>query len=243
MRHHELTEREWKLVEPHTLGRLSTGRDNRLFVNAVLYRVRTGMAWRDLPEWFGPWNTVARRFRRWAQAGVWEALFQAVQEPDYAWVLVDSTTTKAHKAAAGQKSSPAAEALGRSRGGFSTKVDALGNYLRLVLTPGEAADSPQLPILLAALPKQAGAVVADKAYDTNKVLHTLAQHEAQAVIPPKANRRDQRGYDDNLYADRNKVERFFGRLKEARGFATRYEKTATSFLAVAQLLAALDWMR
>ena len=103
MRRHELTEREWQLVEPHTLGRLSTGRDNRLFVNAVLYRVRTGVAWRDLPERFGPWNTVARRFRRWAQTGVWETLFQAVQEPDYAWVLVDSTTAKAHKAAAGQK--------------------------------------------------------------------------------------------------------------------------------------------
>jgi transposase len=103
MRRHELTEREWKLVEPHTLGRLNTGRDNRLFVNAVLYRVRTGVAWRDLPDRFGAWNTVARRFRRWAQAGVWEALFQAVQEPDYTWVLVDSTTAKAHKAAAGQK--------------------------------------------------------------------------------------------------------------------------------------------
>jgi transposase len=91
------------LVEPHTRGRLGTGRDNRQFVNAVLYRVRTGCAWRDLPERFGCWNTVARRFRRWATAGVWQALFEAVQEPDYAWVLVDSTSVKAHKAAAGQK--------------------------------------------------------------------------------------------------------------------------------------------
>lgn len=122
-------------------------------------------------------------------------------------------------------------------------VDALGNCLHLVLTPGQAADSPQLPVLLSALPKQPGAVVADKAYDTNQVLDTLAQQQAEAVIPPKTNRLDQRDYDKNLYADRNKVERFFGRLKEARGFATRYEKTATSFLAVAHLLAALDWMR
>lgn len=107
MRRHELTDREWKIVEAHTLGRPGTsggtGRDNRLFINAVLYRVRTGIPWRDLPERFGPWNTVARRFRRWALAGAWEKLFQAVQEPDYEWVLVDSTTVKAHKAAAGQK--------------------------------------------------------------------------------------------------------------------------------------------
>ena len=112
-----------------------------------------------------------------------------------------------------------------------------------MLPPGQAADSPQLPVLLAAWPEQPGAVVADQAYDTNNVRDTLAQHQAEAVIPPKANRLDQRGYDETLYADRNKVERFFGRLKEARGFATRSEKTATSFLAVAHLLAALDWMR
>ncbi|MBO0361183.1 IS5 family transposase [Hymenobacter sp. BT186] len=122
-------------------------------------------------------------------------------------------------------------------------VDALGNCLHLVLTAGEAADSPQLPALLAALSEQPGAVVADKAYDTNHVLDVLALCAVEAVIPPKSNRLDQRAYDENLYADRNKVERFFGRLKEARGFATRYEKTATSFLAVAHLLAALDWMR
>ena len=122
-------------------------------------------------------------------------------------------------------------------------VDALGNGLRLVLTPGQHADSPQLPALLAALPTAPGAVVADRAYDTNAVLTAVALTNAEPVIPPKASRKQQRAYDANLYADRNKVERFFGRLKEARGFATRYEKTASSFLAVAHLLAALDWMR
>ena len=122
-------------------------------------------------------------------------------------------------------------------------VDALGNCLHLVLTPGEQAESPQLPGLLAALPEKPGAVVADRAYDTNPVLDAIAQRDAEPVIPPKATRLNQRAYDENLYADRNKVERFFGRLKEARGFATRYEKTAAAFLAVVHLLAALDWMR
>lgn len=146
-----------------------------------------------------------------------------------------------------KKSAATLEALGRSRGGFGTKVhavvDALGNCLHLALTPAECADSPQLPALLAALHQPPGAVVCDRAYDTNAVLQTLVDQAAEAVIPPKASRLDQRAYDDNLYADRNKIERFFGRLKEARGFATRYEKTAVSFLAVAHLLAALDWMR
>ena len=79
MLRHELSERKWKLIEPHTLGRPGTsggtGHDNRLFVNAVFYRVRTGIGWRDLPERFGNWNSVARRFRRWVLAGVWEKVF------------------------------------------------------------------------------------------------------------------------------------------------------------------------
>lgn len=113
----------------------------------------------------------------------------------------------------------------------------------LVLTGGQQADCPQLPVLLQSLSQAPGKVVADKAYDTNKVLAAIASYEAEVVIPPKANRLAHRLYDKNLYADRNKVERCFGRLKEARGLATRYAKTASSFLAVAQLLAALDWLR
>ena len=86
-------------------------------------------------------------------------------------------------------------------------------------------------------------MVADKAYDTNAVPEAISQHQAQPVIPSKSSRNEPQAYDQNLYADRNKAERFFGRLQEARGFATRYEKTAISFLAAAHLLAALDWLR
>ena len=76
---------------------------NRLFINAVLWRVRTGVPWRDLPERLGKWNSLARRFARWAEKKVWQRLFTAIQEPDWEWVLVDSTSVKAHPQAAGQK--------------------------------------------------------------------------------------------------------------------------------------------
>ncbi|WP_394343417.1 IS5 family transposase [Hymenobacter perfusus] len=146
-----------------------------------------------------------------------------------------------------KKSTPAAESLGRSRGSFSTKlhaaVDALGNCLHLVLTPGHWVNCTQLPVLLAGLRHAPGAVVADNAYDTNAVLAAIACRHAEPVIPPKSSRNERRAYDQNLYAERNKAERFFGRLKEARGFATCYDKTAVSFLATAHLLAALDWLR
>ena len=107
MRRHELSDREWQLIEAHTLGRPgkrgARGRDDRPFVTAVFYRVRTGVPWRDLPPRFGGWGTVARRLRRWAPAGVRQAVFLAVQEPDHGWVSTDPTSGKAHEAAAGQK--------------------------------------------------------------------------------------------------------------------------------------------
>jgi transposase len=69
----------------------ATGRDNRLFVEAVLWRVRTGLPWRDLPEGFGAWNSVFRRFRRWAKAGVFERIFNEMRgAPDFEYALIPS---------------------------------------------------------------------------------------------------------------------------------------------------------
>ena len=87
------------------------------------------------------------------------------------------------------------------------------------------------------------AVVADKAYDTNAIVEGLTHQGVEVVIPPKTNRLDQRTYDKNLYADRNKIERFFNQLKINRRVATRYDKTATSFLAFVHLACALIWLR
>jgi hypothetical protein len=90
-----------------------------------------------------------------------------------------------------------------SRPGTIHVVDALGNCLPRALALAERADSPQLPAPLAALAQPPGAVVCDKAYDTNNVLKALADQQAVPVIPPKSTRLDQRAYDRNLYADRN----------------------------------------
>lgn len=107
MARHELADREWNILETLLLARFGSvgGPKNTLrpFVNAVIWRTRTGIPWRDLLPHFGPWNTVARRFRRWAVLGVWQEVFAAIQEPDWKWVLLDSTSIKAHPHAAGQK--------------------------------------------------------------------------------------------------------------------------------------------
>lgn len=81
-----------------------TGRDNRLFLEAVLWRVRAGLPWRDLPPEFGNWNTQFRRFRRWAAAGVFDTLFEALsQDPDFEYALIDGTIVGVHQKASGAK--------------------------------------------------------------------------------------------------------------------------------------------
>ena len=121
-------------------------------------------------------------------------------------------------------------------------VDALGNPLRIVLGPGQQADCQRAADLLVAA-EGAGNVLADKAYDTNAVVAAVEALGAQVVIPSKKNRKVARLIDRNLYRDRNKVERFFSRLKQFRRLATRYEKTASSFLGMVHFVSALLWLR
>jgi transposase len=77
--------------------------DNRLFIDAVLYVAKTGVPWRDLPERLGHWNSVWRRFDRWCRKGAWRRIFEALQDPDLEWFIMDSTVIRAHPCAAGAK--------------------------------------------------------------------------------------------------------------------------------------------
>ena len=98
----------WARIAPHLPGKASdcgvTAADNRLFLESVLWRVRTGSPWRDLPLLFGNWNSAFRRFRRWACRGVFERLFEALSgEPDFEYALIDGTIVSVHQKASGAK--------------------------------------------------------------------------------------------------------------------------------------------
>jgi len=104
----ELTDAQWRRIEPLIPGKEGDkgrhGEDNRLFIDGVLWLVRAGAPWRDLPEEFGKWNSVFRRFRRWARKGVWKRLFTELGEnPDLEYLIIDSTIVRAHQHAAGAK--------------------------------------------------------------------------------------------------------------------------------------------
>ena len=101
-----LRDDQWLRIEPMLHGKVGdrgrSGADNRLFVEAVLWMARTGAPWRDLPSGFGSWNTVFRRFSRWADKGVWQKLFDALcEDADFEEVFLDSTIVRAHQHAAG----------------------------------------------------------------------------------------------------------------------------------------------
>ena len=143
------------------------------------------------------------------------------------------------------KKDGADQAIGRSKGGLSTKihatVDALGNPTGFLLTPGQACDLERADALLPTL--EAPIVIADKGYDADqRVLQALAQAGKTAVIPPKANRTNQREYDKDLYQACHLIENFFCQLKQFRAIATRYDKTARNFLAAVYLAAATVWL-
>jgi putative transposase len=107
MRRYELSDGEWERIAPLLPGKSSdcgvTAKDNRQFVNGVLWIARSGAPWRDLPERYGLWNSVYQRFNRWTKTGVWERVFTALQDVDDEWLMLDSTTIRAHQQAAGQK--------------------------------------------------------------------------------------------------------------------------------------------
>ncbi|MCQ4205515.1 IS5 family transposase [Streptomyces coelicoflavus] len=283
MRRHELTDAEWELLAP-LIPRAATGRprvSDRQVINGMVYKIRTGISWRDLPERYGPWKTVYTRFRRYALDGVFARALQQVQAEadatgDIDWLVqIDSTIVRAHQhaAATGRKGGttgdePDDHALGRSRGGLTTKIhlacDGRGRPLAILLTPGQRHDSICARPLLERIhvprtgvgrprcrPDQ---VIADKAYSSRGFRAYLRKRGIAHTIPEKTDQqrhRHNRGrhggrppaFDRHLYRRRNVVERCFNRLKGFRGIATRYEKTATSYEAAVNLASFLLWAR
>ena len=139
------------------------------------------------------------------------------------------------------------QALGRSRGGFTSKIHARTNGeglpLAFVITPGEAHDATAYDELMDLDETRPEALLADRGYDSDAIREDARFHGTDPVIPTKSNRKIQRPVDPLLYALRNRIERFFNKLKNARRVATRYDKTADSFLAFVQLASIKIWLK
>ena len=119
-RRHDISDRAWSLLEPHLPGQCGAwgrvAKDNRKFINAVVWILRTGAPWRDLPPYYGDWKNTHRRFCRWREKGIWEKLFNLfVQNPDFEWLMIDASYIKVHPHAAGARGGN--QDMDRTKGG------------------------------------------------------------------------------------------------------------------------------
>ena len=249
MSRYNLTDFEWRVIKPLLPNKPRGVRrvDDRRVLNGIFWVLRSGAPWRDLPERYGPRTTCYNRFARWRKAGAWDRLMDAISTAhDGTIQMIDSTSIRAHQQAATAKSGGTDHCLGRSRGGFTTKihvvVDAQGLPIRLGLTAGQAHDGQIADTLLDRLGPRT-IVLADKAYDADRIRELIQGQGATPNIPPKRNRRWKPCFSKRLYRERNLIERFFSKLKHFRRIATRYDKLAANFLAMVQLASMRLWLR
>nr|WP_176488089.1 IS5 family transposase [Candidatus Regiella insecticola] len=227
-RRHDISDHVWSLLEAHLPGRKGTwggiARDNRQFINAVFWILRTGAPWRD--------------------KGLWESLLEAlIVEPDFEWLMIDATHSKVHPHAAGAKGGN--QDMEPHKRGLNSKihlaVDAHGMPVRIFITSGTTADCQQAMNLTKGV--AAEYLLADKGYDSDNIIKKAEEAGMQIVIPPKKNRKIQREYDKALYKHRHLVENAFLHLKRWRGIATRYAKNTSSFLAAVQIRCLALWLK
>jgi len=201
-------------------------RDLRRTINGILWILRTGAPWRDLPTCYGSWQTAASRFYRWRAAGVWDAILATRQQQgdaagqlDWSAHFVDGTVIRAHQHAAGARrvgGKQGAQALGRSQGGFSTKLHLRAERgskpITFLLTAGQRHEQSVFEALVDhGGVKRAGRgwprlrpkrMVGDMGYSSGKARRMLRRRHVTPVIPTKSTERRQPRFDRELYHER-----------------------------------------
>ena len=234
-----------KFFEAHSHVYKCREKKLKQFVEGVYWIMRTGSQWRELPERYGCWNSIFKRFRRWAKMGVWKDLMNfCIQDPDLEYVMIDSTIVRAHACASGGGNQND-QGLGRSKGGFTSKihaaVDALGNPLRFSITPGHTSDFKEAKKMLGSTTE--AYVLCDKGYDSDEFRCLIASQQCIPVIPGRCNRKISIDYDKHIYRERCLIECFFAKIKNFRRIASRYDKDIMSFAAFLYFVGAIIWLK
>ena len=242
--YHEVTDKQWVIIEPKLPRPRSTGRPSlnpRTVFNAIYWILDSGAKWRYIPKEYGNWNSIYHKYRKWIEERVFEKILQALIDSSYSLVEIDSTFCKVHQNATGALKKHGAQAIGVSRGGRTTKIHALVNenfqLIKVILTGGDVHDSECAIDLLSEVKIEGKAVLADKAFSAECIRSFIASHNAVVCIPDKSNAVVKHDFDKELYKQRNIIERFFHRIKKFRHISTRYDKLSVCFLSFVILAA------
>ena len=233
---YHITDEQWNRIKNLFKERKKVGRpplNSRTVFNAVLWILKSGARWRDLPSHFGNWNSIYHKFRQWCDSGLFKLLLQLVNTDASQSTLleIDSTFCRVHQCACSAKKD---QAIGSSRGGKNTKVHVLVNekmqLMSVSLTEGNVHDSEPAIALFDGVDLYGKTVLADRAYSSDKIRSYLEERGAHVCIPDKSNFKVKHDFDAELYKQRNTVERFFQRIKNFRHVAFRFDKLSVCFL-------------
>ncbi|MEQ5701771.1 IS5 family transposase [Providencia stuartii] len=245
-----LTDKLWLKLKPILLDLNIYDKPNlRNIIEGILFRMRTGIPWRDIPKQFGRHNTIFKAFSRWSKNNKLLKLFKRLsQDIDYEWLFIDGTHIRAHQHSTGSATDNP-QAISKSAGGNSSKihmiVDACGNPCEFIVTDGTTHDIKVAPELLSKIPLDAtNYVSADKGYDSETFREIIINHGTQAIIPKKRNTLTNNNHMDwHIYKIRHLVENAFARLKHFRSVATRYDKLKQHYENNVALACAYIWLK
>lgn len=218
--------------------------DDRRVLSGIIFVNRNGLRWRDAPKDYGPHKTLYNRWKRWGEMGVFSRMMEglAAAGAERRTVMIDATYLKAHPHGikpAGKKGG-LGRLIGRTKGGMNTKLhavtDANGRPLSFFMTAGQISDYIGAAALLDHLPK-AQWLLADRGYDADWFRDALEAKGIKPCIPGRRSRNEPIRYDKRRYRRRNRIEIMFGRLKDWRRVATRYDRCPTTFLSAIELAA------
>ncbi|MEC7118784.1 MAG: IS5 family transposase [Pseudomonadota bacterium] len=242
-----LNDQHWAKLKPIFVQQAIYDKPNlRLTVEAMLYRMRVGCPWRDLPPEFGRWNSLYKRYNDWSEKGVFQRVFSLLShDSDTEWIFIDGSYVKAHQHSAGAATSHQ-EAVGLSRGGKTSKihlaVDAYGLPVAFKVTGGEVHDVKAAPDLLTQV-SIGEMLIADTGYDSQSIRDRVGLSGKKAVIRRRKNSKvGNAELDKYMYSLRHLVENMFARLKHFRAIATRYDKLKRNFVSLVALACAFIWL-
>lgn len=243
-----LTDEMWAKLSPMMRGnRIYDKRELRLTIEGILYRLRNGNIWRDLPREFGNWNKIYKRFNEWSRSGKLTLIFKALSvDADMEWKFIDGSIVKAHQHSSGARKNEE-RAIGKSVAGNTSKIhmvtDSSGNPIDFEITEGQIHDIQMAPELIERTP-HSEYTIADNGYDAKYLRWLIKSCDSIPVIPKKKNSRSKnKEYDRAIYRLRHQVENLFARLKHYRAIATRYDKLKRNYEATVMLACIFLWLK